>query len=397
MNPPGNDKIKAVCGQCGARYQIGRERIGQRIRCAKCQAVFTLAPLEAPGVPRPEPAAIPSASPPVQAGGRPPAGQHPAGAAAAPEPPGLNQAETPPDSGPSHPQWLAAAMLEVGCPHCRGTIPLSRTFIGSYLACPRCGQRFVVGPDGTAQPPEPPLHRRLLKDPRFIRLVAGVAAAVILIAVISLVVNSRRESRLLRALAAVYPAPNYVLTPIKAPKKDRTVHKTADNSKQCRAAWVQVAHTPTGMAFNRVMCESEGRWQPTFRQTVADRVAADYIGLLDDGPSGGFDVGELPWTVFDPNARNHNELYNTAEIPEERRLARQFGPALDALTSGREAPADPPDDDGGDEDSEDYEDWGYDYESSMADYYERYYLAHAVMYPDQAEELFRDGKISEMP
>ena len=297
-------------------------------------------------------------------------------------------------------------MLEVRCLHCGLVIPLSRSFIGSYLGCPGCRERFIVGADGTALPPDPPFYHRLLEDKRFIKGALGVLAVVAIWGTCVLVSGYLSKSKLMRTMTFIYPAPNYEVTRIKAPKKDRTVHKIADGSRVCPSvAYVQVSHKPTGMEFNRVLCEFDGQWTPTFRQRIADQVAADYIDA-QGGSRRDFDPGSLPWTVYDPNAKNIGGLYKTMEVPEEQMVAREFGSALNAMTrTGDEPKDDPPVNDvspvyetDGDYEDGDFDfDFNYDYEAEIAAHKERLYMAHAVMYPDQADELFQSGKISKKP
>ena len=89
----------AACPQCGARYQIERDRIpaaGARLRCSRCEAIFRVSPPDtledaAPAAARPalRPAATPGAEPAPR---RTPA---PSPAVRAPEPAALRPAPAP--------------------------------------------------------------------------------------------------------------------------------------------------------------------------------------------------------------------------------------------------------------------------------------------------------------
>ena len=388
MNAPVKEKISAVCGHCGARYLVEAGWAGRQLMCSQCRAVFV--------VPQPPPPAGQPASPGGLGPGQP----------ASPGGPGLGSPQNTGQVDPAH-QWASAGMLQVRCLHCGTVIPLSRSFIGRYLACTTCQERFIVGPDGTALPPEPPFHRQLLtavSNKRFLTAAAAAAAVLIVLAGVNWFVTHQRESQLRRALIAVYPPPNYKIATVKAPKNDKTVHKIADGSRECPAvAFVQVDHEPTSMRFNRTLCKVDGEWRPTFRQRIADQVAAESINTFD-GSGRGFDIGAYVLSAYNSNAATVGGLYQTAEVPEEQLVAREFGSALDAMIRTGPEPESAPEPadespmfsfDGDDEDF-DY-DFSFDYNASMAAYQERFYVAHSVMYPDQAAELFQAGKIPEMP
>ncbi len=348
------ETMKAACTNCGAVYMVGRDKAGRQARCVKCMAPFIISEVPTPGDPAPADKAGPAAA----------------------------MADPKPRVTPFQVDTTTI------CPRCGHSFPVSSFLTGRSIPCPKCKQYFPVGHEGPLPEPEPTLFEKLMHDRRAIW--GAVALGVILVGLFawSFIRDARREGRLMAALAETYQPPNYTVTRIKPPPGGRKIiQKTADGSRECAAvAFVHIAHQPTGMEFDRVLCEFGGRWAPTFRQRVADQVAAKSLAELD-GEGTYSDFGDLVYQVYDKDATNLKELYDTA-MPEETEVALQSGLAFEALTHGREWSASSYGQEDGDEEDEGGD--GFDFS-------ERLYLAHAVMYPDEAEALYQAGKISKKP
>ena len=389
-------KMRIVCAACGAQYLIGPDKVGQKVQCLKCRALFVIA----------GPGATPAPAPPVSdwqaAIAARTADQSRPVAVPGPKAPAMAQTVPPsrpvspqpgPAAGPAQPAPRAPAQnlsdiaarvsIKSRCPHCDFQVTLPRTFIGGELSCPQCRKRFTVFEEGAAPwEPEPPFWRKLLEDRRAVYTAAAVIGILLVAGILTLVMNVRAESKFKAYLSGIYYAPNYTFKKITPPRSDRrVVHKSSDGSVRCsEAVYVHIAHGPSGMEFDRVFCRLGSRWEPTYRQTIADRVALEALTSAD-GEWSRQDVGNIAWTVYSPEAGNLGELYNTA-LPEEKEVALKSGSAFDQLTHGN--------------------DWAtlsrrYDDEEDYPDFADLYYLAHAVMYPDQAAGLYEEGKIAELP
>lgn len=362
------DKIKTNCSNCGAEYVVFSSLAGKEVRCVKCQASFT--------VPQPQAQTHPGTTTAAsQAAAASPAGQ---GAKAATD---------------RHLKWLADNMIEIVCPHCRLVYPISKSFTGQYMACPRCRQKFIISPQGHAMTNQTPFER-FLEDKAAVKAVVAAAMVLALIVMISVFFSSSRKSYLIGTLRAIYTVPNYEISLISAPKV-HFVHKVNDGSRECPAvAYVHVAHPKTGMEFDRMLCRVDGVWSPTYYQRLLDEAALRALESMESGrweysnySSDSFD--EMVSRMFGQEASSYAEMYNRipAAINEEPMLKNASIPAYDQLTHGNDW-------------SDFFNSAYYDNEEEdfeYPDYRERYYLAHAVVYPDQANDLLRKGLIKEMP
>lgn len=341
---------------------------GKEVRCVKCQATFT--------VPQPQ-----AQTPPGPKAATPQAAASPTG----------QGAKTATDR---HLKWLADNMIEIVCPHCRLAYPISKSFTGQYMACPRCRQKFIISPQGHAMTNQSP-YERFLEDKAAVRAVVAAAMALILVLLISLFVSSSRKSYLIGTLRAVYTIPNYEINLTSAPKV-HFVHKVNDGSRKCPAvAYVHVAHPKTGMEFDRMLCRVDGVWSPTYYQRLLDEAALRALENLESGrreySSVAFD--EMVSRMFGQEASSYAEMYNRIPVAvnEEVMLKNASIPAYDQLTHGNDWSDFFNSAYSYDEEEGDDEDFEY------PDYRERYYLAHAVVYPEQANELLRKRLIKEMP
>lgn len=364
------EKIKTNCSNCGAEYVVFSSLAGKEVRCVKCQAFFTVPQPQSQTAPRPKPVA------PQTAAADSPADQ---GAKAATD---------------RHLKWLADNMIEIVCPHCRLAYPISKSFMGQYMACPRCRQKFIISAQGHAMANQNP-YERFLEDKAAVRAVAAAAMVLVVLVLMSVILSSSRKSYLIGTMRAIYTIPNYEVSLIRTPK-GHFVHKVNDGSRKCPAvAYVHVAHPKTGMEFDRMLCRVDGVWSPTYYQRLLDEAALRSLENMESGrreySSVAFD--EMVSRMFGQEASSYAEMYNRIPeaVNEEVMLKNASIPAFDQLTHGNDwsdffnsAYSDS-------EEEEDDENFEY------PDYHERYYLAHAVVYPDQANELLRKRLIKEMP
>lgn len=355
-----SDKIKTNCPSCGAEYVVFSALIGKEVRCVKCQISFTVPQSAQAAAPDPAPAA---AEKPVTGG-----------------------------SPARYQKWLADQMLDISCPHCRFRYPISRAYIGQYMACPRCRDKFIISPHGHAMVSKTPFDR-FKEDKGAVRAVAVAAGLLLLVFIIYLFASSARDSQLIGSLEATYSAPNYRIKAIDVPRRtDDLVEKVSDGSRECPSvARVQISHEPTGMEFNRMLCQADGVWGPTYLQHLMDEAALRYLEQMESGFSNfsdGPDVGDLATRMLSNSANDtygkvsnrFSEVFN-----EEEKLKTAIVPAFSMLTKGNDW------NDFNLYNDDDGDDFGF------SGYTARYYLAHAVMYPDQAEELYREGLIRQRP
>lgn len=357
MTEAQTDKIRTKCSDCGAEYVVFSSLAGKQVRCVKCQATFTVPP---PPTPPGQSAPVPSA---------------PAGPAAK-------------NSTDRHLKWLADNMTEIVCPHCRLAYSVSKAFIGQYMACPRCRRKYIISPQGHAVDHQTPIEH-FLEDKTAVRAVAAASIVLVLIVLMAVFVGSSRKAQLLGTMRGTYPVPKYEVSRIKAPKVHYT-HKVSDGSQKCpTVAFVHVAHLQTGLEFNRMLCRVDGVWGPTYYQRLLDEAARRYLDDMETGRQhygSGFD--DMVSQMFSQEASNYGEMYNRIPqvINEEEMLKKASIPALEMLTHGN-----------------DWTDYFYSYDEDEDEdfeypsYRQPYYRAHAVIYPDQAYDLFHKGLISQMP
>jgi|GEM_PF-4502413 hypothetical protein len=357
------EKIRTNCSNCGAEYVVFAGLAGKQVRCVKCQTSFTVPPAQAP------------------ADRNKPDQTRPKGSPASPAD---KEAKGSKGSADHYLKWLAEQMTEIVCPHCRLVYPISKSFIGQYMACPRCRRKFVISPHGHALVHQSP-YERFMEDKAAVKAVVVASAVLVLIVLVSILVVSSRKSYLLGSLRGAYPAPKYTLSQIKTPKVD-FVHKVYDGSRKCPAvAYVHVAHPKTGMEFDRMLCRVDGVWSPTYYQRLLDEAAVRYLEDLESGDYRSFDLNDMIDAMLGDGTARYGEAYNRAP-DQEAILKKSSISAYDQLTHGNDRSY------SGFFDDED-EDEDFEYSS----YQDRYYLAQAVVYPDQAYELFRKRLIKEMP
>lgn len=222
---------------------------------------------------------------------------------------------------------------------------------------------------------------------------AGMVALAVILLVSAIFLTSSGKSSLVSSLRFTYPSPNYEISTVKAPRGSLVhrdyVHKIYDGSRKCPSVgYVYIVHQKTGMEFERVLCKAGGGWEPTYYQRLLDEAAVRHLDAMESGYQNyGFGFGNMVEQMVGQEASNRAELYN--RIPEvfneEEMLRTAVIPALSMLTRGGDfSDLELFDDD----ESEGFE---------SPDYDVIFYLAHAVVYPDQGAELYGAGLIREMP
>lgn len=313
--------------------------------------------------------------------------------------------------------WGKSLVINTRCPRCGFNFPVARTYIDKSVGCPECKKPFFVAENyGWLEDPNGTAFSRLISHPRFFYILGGFFVLLIVLNIsIPILLNTWAEYSLKNAMMDVYSPDEYDIALTAIQKKDIFRHKTPDGTKLCsRSAVVTVNHLNSGMAFPRIMCQSGGDWTPDFAQTIADRVA--YEGLDNPFAQKPFDIGDMISGVANMGAVNWKDTF--AKSPEEilayeaKMIAERSGPAISAMTKLGH-------DEAGDKSWEDVYYNGYEKDgylgtstSTIDDYDELpiffgffdqepdldlVYKAHAVMYPDQVDELLNRGLISERP
>lgn len=312
-------------------------------------------------------------------------------------------------------KWSDGLIINTRCPRCNFSFPINKGLLDKSVNCPGCKKPFFAADNyGWVDDPKGGVWSRLMSDKRFLYALPIFFVLLIILNITVPRINDRLAASSLKStLEKTYLPPDYEISIRKITKKPGSSLRIPDGSKTCsRYALTNIAHQSSGMEFARAMCHSSGNWTPDFYQTVADKVAYDRLDNPFASPM--FDPGEMISGAVNLEAANRRDTFKSeAEmaIHEARMLEADLGPAIynlsrlghDGASSARRQS------DYEDDSSEDG--WWNDEDSfsiKPVSYYsvERLiqrqgkgviYKAHAVMYPDQVDELMARGLITERP
>lgn len=293
-------------------------------------------------------------------------------------------------------RWSNSFIINTRCPRCDFDFPISKGLLDKSVNCPSCKIPFFAADNyGWLKDPKGGFWSHMMSGKLFPCAMAGFFILLIALYIAVPKISDRlAESSLEQTLAETYFAPDYEISIKKITKNLDASLRVPKADKICfRYAVVNIVHQPSGMEFPRAMCHANGNWTPDFYQTVADKVAYERLDNPLADPV--FDLEEMTGLVLSFQDDNGLDAFK-AEMAslEVRMLETKAGPAIYNMSKlGHDEPS---------------YNWLLQQGSfsirttphySVDNFIQQQgqgaiYKAHAVMYPDQVDELAARGLFS---